>query len=218
MALTFYYGSGSPYAWRVWLALEHKGIAYEQRVLSFDKGETRSPEFTALNPRQKVPVIVEPTSGGADFVLSESTVILDYLDEAHPGPKLFSEDAKQRAQQRRLIRESDDYYAKAFNEIVELLLRSKPEERDPAKLAAAREAFVKELAIWEGRAPAQGYFDGARPGAVDYVLFPKLILVRRFAQRMPEMANGLLGPKTEAWLDRMQALDIVQKTWPPHWR
>ncbi len=26
MALTFYFGSGSPYAWKVWLALEYKGI------------------------------------------------------------------------------------------------------------------------------------------------------------------------------------------------
>ena len=32
---TLYVGSGSPYAWRVWLALEHKGLPYELRVLSF---------------------------------------------------------------------------------------------------------------------------------------------------------------------------------------
>ena len=30
MSLTFYYGSGSPPAWRVWLALEHKGVAYDE--------------------------------------------------------------------------------------------------------------------------------------------------------------------------------------------
>jgi glutathione S-transferase len=32
LALTFYYGSGSPYAWRLWLAVEHKSIPYERRV------------------------------------------------------------------------------------------------------------------------------------------------------------------------------------------
>jgi glutathione S-transferase len=37
--LTFYYGSGSPFAWRVWLALEHKQIPYEMRILSFSSGE-----------------------------------------------------------------------------------------------------------------------------------------------------------------------------------
>ncbi|HEX6959767.1 MAG TPA: glutathione S-transferase family protein [Ferrovibrio sp.] len=212
MALMFYYGSGSPYAWRVWLALEHKGIAYELRVLSFEKGETRSPDYTAINPRQKVPTIVD-----GDFVLAESAVILDYLDEAYPGPRLFSADVKQRAQQRRLIVDSDDYYAKAFNDVVDVVIRTKPEQRDPAKLAAARAALAEELAVWEGRMPGQDFMDGTTPAAVDFVLFPRLILIRRFAQRMPEMAGGLLGPKTEAWLDRMQALEIVRKTWPPHW-
>ena len=38
MALTFYYASGSPFAWRVWLALEHKQLAYEHKVMSFSAG------------------------------------------------------------------------------------------------------------------------------------------------------------------------------------
>src|SRR5438552_3607985 len=59
MALAFYYASGSPYAWRVWLALEHKGIPYERKTLSFDAGDLKTPEFAALNPRRKVPVIVD---------------------------------------------------------------------------------------------------------------------------------------------------------------
>ena len=43
MSLTFYYGSGSPYAWKVWLVLEHKAIPYEFRLLSFDGGDTKTP-------------------------------------------------------------------------------------------------------------------------------------------------------------------------------
>ena len=41
MALTFYYGSGSPFAWKVWLTLEHKQIPYEFRLLSFDRGDLK---------------------------------------------------------------------------------------------------------------------------------------------------------------------------------
>ena len=41
MALTFYFGSGSPFAWKVWLTLEHKGIAYTPKRLSFDEDETQ---------------------------------------------------------------------------------------------------------------------------------------------------------------------------------
>jgi len=48
MAITFYYGSGSPYAWRVHLALEHKALPYDRKILSFAAGDTRKPEFVAL--------------------------------------------------------------------------------------------------------------------------------------------------------------------------
>ena len=47
MSITFYYGSGSPYAWRVQLALEHKALAYDRKVLSFSAGDTRKPDFDA---------------------------------------------------------------------------------------------------------------------------------------------------------------------------
>jgi len=59
MALTLYYLSGSPYAWRVWLALEHKRIPYELKAMSYDAGDFKRPDFLALNPRHRVPVIVD---------------------------------------------------------------------------------------------------------------------------------------------------------------
>ena len=59
MSLTFYYGSGSPFAWKVWLALEHKAVPYEFRLLSFDRGDTKAPEFLSVNPRGRVPTIVD---------------------------------------------------------------------------------------------------------------------------------------------------------------
>ena len=37
--ITFYYGSGSPFAWRVWLALEHKKLAYDFKLMSFSDGD-----------------------------------------------------------------------------------------------------------------------------------------------------------------------------------
>src|SRR6266581_872143 len=74
MSLTLFYGSGSPYAWRVQLALEHKALPYERKVLSFSAGDTRKPEFLALNPRHRVPVLVDE-----DFVLYESNAIVEEI-------------------------------------------------------------------------------------------------------------------------------------------
>ena len=105
MALTFYYGSGSPYAWRVWLALEHKRIAYELKTVSFSAGDLAKPEYVALNPRSKVPAITD-----GDFSLYESAAILEYLEEQYStGKVLFPGSVRQRATIRRLVREADEY-------------------------------------------------------------------------------------------------------------
>ena len=107
MSVRFYYGSGSPYAWRVWLALEHKGIPYHRKTLSFDAGDLKTAEFGALNPRRRVPVLVDD-----DFMLAESAAIVEYIEERWPsGPALFARDPRQRAIQRRMVREADDYLA-----------------------------------------------------------------------------------------------------------
>src|SRR5438874_7492445 len=84
MTLEIYWGSGSPYAWRVLLAAEWKRIPYESKLLEFSKGQLRTPEFLALNPRGKVPVIRD-----GDVVLAESLAIIAYLDRKHPEPPLF---------------------------------------------------------------------------------------------------------------------------------
>src|SRR5262249_4157483 len=76
MALTFYYGSGSPFAWRVWLALEHKHIPYTFKRMQFDNGDLHTPEYLAINPRHKVPAIVDD-----GFALYESAAIVEYLED-----------------------------------------------------------------------------------------------------------------------------------------
>ena len=82
--LEIYWGSGSPFAWRVLLALEIKRIPYASKLIEFSKQQHKAPEFLALNPRGKVPTIRD-----GDFVLWESLAILAYLDRKVPEPPLF---------------------------------------------------------------------------------------------------------------------------------
>src|SRR5215468_11292308 len=135
MSITLYYGSGSPFAWRVQLALEHKALDYERKVLSFAAGDTRKPEFVALNPRHEVPTIVD-----GDFVLYESDAIDEYLEDAYPGrgSPLFPSDLRTRATVRRLMREVDNHTRTAIDGVTTYAFQTKPEERDPQKLAEAR--------------------------------------------------------------------------------
>lgn len=117
MSLTFYYGSGSPFAWKVWLTLEHKGIAHEAKRLSFDKEETRSPEFLKVNPRAQVPAILDD-----GFALAQSNAICEYLEERYPDKPLMSKDVKARATIRRMIAEADDKLYKTTSHLMDLAL------------------------------------------------------------------------------------------------
>jgi glutathione S-transferase len=213
--LQLYYGSGSPYAWRVQLALEHKALPYERIVLSFAKGDLKTPEHLARNPRGKVPVLVD---GG--FALYESAAIIEYLDDAYPaqGRRLFPGDARARAVQRRVILETNDSFEKASDPLVEQALSVKPEERNAETIAKARDATRAELAHL---APglAGEFFAGDGPGAADFTVYTILGFLRRCATRLPEIGfDDLIGPRFGAWMRRMDQLEYADACIPPHWK
>jgi len=215
MALTLYYGSGSPYAWRAQFALEHKALPYELKVLSFSAGDTRKPEFVALNPRHQVPVLVD-----GDFVLWESNAIVEYVDEAYPGrgAPLFPGDAKTRAIVRRFIEEVDNYYNKAIDPILDQAFWVKPEERDAAKLADGRNKAVEELATFS-KAMRGDYLAGPL-SAADFTFYPLVAFLYRAQKiKLPDLdADAMLTPELRAWKSRIEALPYFDKTIPPHWK
>lgn len=214
MALDFYHGQGSPFSWRVWLALEAKKIPYNLKVLSFQAGDTRKPEFVAINPRHQVPTIVDE-----GFALWESTVILEYLDERFPETKIYPGDGRERARIRRLVREVEQYaYAQGIDKIVDELFwkgdappDAKVMDEAKAKLAEELEALAKEL--------KGDYFGGTHITAADITLYTVVAYVKRVTARKPETKlDEVLPAKMEAWARRIEALPYFEKTFPPHWK
>jgi glutathione S-transferase len=61
------------------VALEHSGLAYEARPVALMSGQQRQPEFLALNPKGKVPLLLTP-----DGPLSENVAIASWLDAQAP--------------------------------------------------------------------------------------------------------------------------------------
>src|SRR5258708_29139982 len=153
MSLTFYYGSGSPFAWRVWLALEHKQIPYELKLLSFDRGDTRTPDYLAINPRGRVPAIVHD-----GFKLWESLAILEYLEESFPEKPLLARDAKTRATTRRLMTEADGDLQAALRPLYEATLFAR-EPVAPAALAEIQGMVLEQVQRLEADL-AGDYFTG----------------------------------------------------------
>lgn len=214
MALTFYCGSGSPFAWRVWLALEAKQVPYDLKMISFSDGDHKKPEFLALNPRHRVPVIVD-----GDFVLYESAAITEYLDEQYAtGTRLFPGDARRRARVRRLVREADDYFTGASDPLLEAVLFTKKENWNAEHIAAARSKAMHEAARWEA-GMAGDYLEGNALTAADLALYPMVALSLRMDIRKPDLdVAGIYGPKLHAWRKRIEALPYFEKTVPPHWK
>lgn len=212
MSLTFYYGSGSPFAWKVWLALEHKRLAYDLRVLSFDKEENLTPEFKQLNPRGRVPVLVD-----GDLALWESNAILEYLEDRYPERPLLPTTPEARAVVRRIVSEVDADLYPAQRALMQATLYTPEAERDPAKIAAATEAVLAELARFASYLRGD-WFGGSDLSLADLAVYPFLRMLRRLEQRVPQTAIlARLPPALTDYMRRFDALPWVDKTTPPHW-
>lgn len=213
MALTFYFGSGSPFAWKVWLTLEHKGIPYQLKRLSFDNDETKSPEFLKVNPRGRVPAIVDD-----GFALYESSAICEYLEEKYPQKPLLPKDAQGRASIRRLIAEADHYLYTAAMELMDKVLYVAPAERDRKQIDEAKSRLRDELAYW--REYLRGDFFAGSFSLADFAIYPYV----RMPVRVEERVAGLgfkreeLPANIAAWMKRIEALPYFERTLPPHWK
>jgi len=86
---TFFRSSAS---FRLRIALNLKGLDHELEFVSLPKKANFDPEFTALNPQQLLPILVD-----GDDVLLQSMAIIEYLDETYPDPALMPDTPSQRA-------------------------------------------------------------------------------------------------------------------------
>ena len=216
MPLDFYHGHGSPYSWRVWLALEAKQVPYNLNVLSFQAGDTRKPEFVALNPRHTVPTIVDD-----GHAIWESLAILEYLDERFTtGAKLFPGDARSRARVRRLIREAEEHLGlEGIDPITDEYFGKGGAEPDREKVDKAKERLHEEMEYFARELKGM-YFGGDTVDALDLVLYPWLGgYVKRIAFRKPESKLTEGVPQAIGdWCRRIEALPYFDKTIPAHWR
>src|SRR5262245_48428200 len=94
--LELYHHGSSACAAKVRFALEEKRLEWQGHVVDIFRGEQFRPEFLALNPKAVVPVLVHD-----GFVIPESTVICEYVEDAFPAAvPIYPRDARGRAQVR----------------------------------------------------------------------------------------------------------------------
>jgi glutathione S-transferase len=165
-----------PYCARVRIALAEKGVAYETIVIDLDD---RPDWLYEKNPIGRVPVIEED-----GWVLPESAVINEYLEETHPEPPLLPADPEARAAARLRIFRYDDftrpYYA---------LRRGQP---------GAEIEFAEALVALDTSLAQNPYLTGPAFGLADVAYVPWVIRARDLlGVSMTDTAH------VDAWLARL---------------
>jgi len=209
--IRFYYASGSPWAWRVHLALEEKGVPFEPVLLSFSAGDLKTPEFLAINPHGKVPALVDD-----ELKLYESQAILEYLEDKPVGRALLPADAAARALVRIEELECTTSMNEAFRGLAQIAFFT-PEDKRDAKTMADRRADVRaELTRLETRAAARGgdFVMGEVLTRADTTWIPFV----EIAGRAGVPLDAGTTPWLVAWRDMMRSRASYQASYPPHWR
>jgi glutathione S-transferase len=219
MALEVYWGSGSPFSWRVMLTLELKRLPYESKLLEFSKKEHKSPGYLKLNPRGKVPTLKDQ-----DFVLYESLAIMAYLDRKYPDPPIFGRTPQETGHIWRSISETESYLGLAGSKLVTSIFFGKGlENTDEIQTAAAE--IREELKRVDTALADSDWLVGSQVSAADIALFPLIQLILRAASKdaAKPLKLDLLPlvqsyPNIAAWTRRVEAIPGYEKTYPPHWR
>lgn len=87
--MKFYDTPGAPNPRRVRMFMAEKGISLPSVTIDLGKRENKSPEYTAINPRQRTPAL-ELDDG---TIITESMAICRYIEALHPEPNLFGRSA-----------------------------------------------------------------------------------------------------------------------------
>ena len=219
MAIELFWGSGSPYSWRVQLALEYKRLPYESRVLQFSKQGHKSPQMLRMNPRGRVPVLKD-----GDFVVFESLACLLYLDRKYPEPPIFGRTPEEAGTIMRVICEYQAYAESQLTQIVSAVFFENMDDR-VEEITRATQVVASEARTIEGRLSNSDWLVGEHVSAADMVVFPGIMLLLRAMEKREagDLRSRFLPmettyPAIARWIERMRSLPGFERTYPPHWR
>jgi len=155
----------SPNTWKVRALAHHLGLPLEHVHVDLLKGEQRKPEFLALNPTGRTPVLVD-----GEFRLSESTAIMQYI-ASRSRSDLWPADERTRADIMRWQSWQLQHWAKAcepmlFERVVKAIFKLGPP--DQAVLAKATEVFNAEARYFDDHLSRRSHLVADRLTLADF--------------------------------------------------
>ncbi|MBO9519850.1 MAG: glutathione S-transferase family protein [Porphyrobacter sp.] len=215
------------------LCLHEKGVPFTHHYIDMGKLEQFSPEFLAINPDGTIPAVVHD-----GFVMTESTPIMEYIDDAFEGPALRPDSPSARWRMRQVMRYMDNVVAPSLAMLASNRLAAPryaamdPEEKqrelDKIPLPERRAAWEK---LMFGKTPQADLDESARRIAQSFAAFEGLLGETQFLagdafsladinvmatfyhlpQSYPEEVNDRRRPNLMAWLRRCHAREGLQR-------
>lgn len=189
---------------KVHIALEEAGLPYRATMVDLTKGEHRAPEFLALNPFGKAPVMRDPDGpGGRPIVLAETLAIAWYA--AGKGANgLIADDPAVRAEQMMWASAISSSVAMPF--AMQFFATQLAPTPDPWLIETMTGGAKGALAVFEARLAERNFVCGQSFSVVDCLLFP---VVATSAKRLEGWLESY--PALRRWHDRIEARPAVQR-------
>jgi maleylacetoacetate isomerase len=176
-------------AFRVRIALNLKGLAYEPVFVHLAKGEHRAPAYAKVNPQALLPTL-ELDDGTR---LNQSLAIIEYLDEAHPAKPLIPKDPLGKARVRSLsYLVASEIHPLNNTRVLQHLKRALSQNEDQVNtwyrhwIADGLAKLEAELAASKGK-----FCHGDSPTMADCCLVPQIFNAKRFQSDLAPYPNAM---------------------------
>lgn len=184
----------------IWMA-EELGVEYELRPIGPRTGETQTEAFTALNPKQKIPVMVD-----GDLRLTESVAISRYLRDRYPNPMNIAVPATVEESAR-----EDAWCCYVFGELDETSLYVMRRHRDlsaiygeaPAAVTSSAEYASRHLRVVAAHLAQHDYLLPGGFGLADLILMTCLDWAHAYGLGLPDPLS--------AWRDKVAERPAYQR-------
>ncbi|MCW7481576.1 glutathione S-transferase family protein [Leptospira kanakyensis] len=158
----------SPYSMRVHIYLRYRNLPYETIPIVLEKLENRKKPFLQINPYGKVPVLQD-----GEFVLSESSAIIRYLEEKHSFPNpFFSTDIQSRALLNQAINRCESEFCFPGS-IIYFAKKFVPEDKwDEKRMKDSSKRIGRHFDILEGILESNDYLHENQFGFLEVLYAP----------------------------------------------
>jgi glutathione S-transferase len=156
-------------------------------------GGNRDPEYLRLNPNGLVPTVID-----GDLVMWESNTICRYLCSTRNGDSLYPRDPGARTHVERWMDWQLSVIGAPMGALLQGLIRSSPETRDPAAIEAARRRAITAWEIVDDALKEQPYLGGESLSLAEIVMGTHIYRWFNYAIERPNL------PHLHAWYDRFR--------------